>query len=465
MATTFVGRSTLLPWRAPILSMGRSLTTTAVTQGQRLPRTTSLKYSQPKDAYLLSAKVTKFIKLNKLDDAIALTMNSPGRLQSPVVWNLLIFACSEKGALNRALKLYNQIKKRGLRPDSHTYTALLRCCAQSHSPRAVAEADKVYEYLQTNQTPSLIHSNAMLRVYARHGRTDEMIEFYRTMPPSGNQAPDEVTYTITMQAMAQLQPQPQSSAVEPTEAAGSNAESKGNDNINGTGGDALNPAVPNRNPGRPGFAAPGKLAPDVAFARIHPVWLDLVMDQQKRLIMNQHNTAQTPLIRPDRHLVHFFLHIASRVRTPEHISQALTAVELMFGFQYRPDRPITDQAGPALVTGSSSSSSSPPPSSSESEVVGIAPTAAESSVPQGLFAAGYDSTCLDGNMLNRILTLCLSGQEYRRGLAYAHQTMATFQPTIELGLSNFFMLTELFRKQTAEEIGLNKRPRREKRAS
>ncbi|KAJ1933938.1 hypothetical protein GGF37_006554, partial [Kickxella alabastrina] len=53
-----------------------------------LPTTTSIKYTIPTDPYLLAQKFRNVLQQGKLDDAVAIVMQSKKRDQSGVVWNL-----------------------------------------------------------------------------------------------------------------------------------------------------------------------------------------------------------------------------------------------------------------------------------------------------------------------------------------------------------------------------------------
>src|SRR5436190_852992 len=97
------------------------------------------------------------------------------------------------------------MKKRGRKPNSQTYTILFRGLAHnSSSVKAVRTALSIYESLclpSSDIKPSIIHSNAVLGVCARHNDMDALWEVAGKLPESGYGAPDNRTYTIILNAL------------------------------------------------------------------------------------------------------------------------------------------------------------------------------------------------------------------------------------------------------------------------
>lgn len=101
------------------------------------------------------------------------------------------------------------MKKRGHKPDAHTYTIMLRGYTMNHRmPHAVEEAMKVYDSMwrpESNIKPSIIHSNAIINCLGRALNMDALWSVAGRLPDRGPGAPDKWTYTTilnTMQACA-----------------------------------------------------------------------------------------------------------------------------------------------------------------------------------------------------------------------------------------------------------------------
>ncbi|PVZ97891.1 hypothetical protein BB558_006149 [Smittium angustum] len=151
------------------------------------------------DPYILVEKFVKLVNNNKFNEAVQLTNLYSNSSQSVVLWNMIIKEYGLTGNKNKALKAYSDMKKRSFQPNEQTFTALLVGFSRSRSPLAVSEAkeifDKIPKYIQK---PSIIHINTMMLVYASHGLTLSLEEMYQSLPKSGPNAPDVVTYTTIL---------------------------------------------------------------------------------------------------------------------------------------------------------------------------------------------------------------------------------------------------------------------------
>ncbi|KAJ1930323.1 hypothetical protein IWQ60_000435 [Tieghemiomyces parasiticus] len=413
--------------------LSRSLATTPRRTSHFLPRETKVKYKSVDDPYLLSAKIDRIIKLHKLSDAIALAMTAPQRAQSTVVWNRLITACASMGALNRALKLYNQLKRRGLSPDPQTYTALLNVCAGSDSPRAVSEAEKIFEHLKERFPPGIIHINTLLKVYAETGHFDRMTEMYKQLPPSGNNAPDNITYTIVIQALLNRY------KFESRPAATAETPEKGSEELRPEAS-SRKTATAERKPAKQNKALPSDLTPGKCFEDAFAVWTELIEDQRRRSILNQHNTVQTAPIRLDAPLVNALLLAASRSANPNHAKCGLQVLQDAYGFSSSVVGPL-----PAYAT---ETARLQPMRLQAKESRGGGGTKVKEEEEDDDSAPVFDS-----QTFNRMLTLCLNAKSFRRGLSFAHQAREKF-PENKPSLSNLFMVSEVMRKYTAQVFGL-----------
>ena len=99
------------------------------------------------------------------------------------------------------------MKKRGQFPDSYTYTIILRgLSANAQTSGVVERALTVYHSLYAANSrvePSIIHTNAALKVCARAGNMDALWGIAGKIPESGPAAANEVTYLTILNAIRQ----------------------------------------------------------------------------------------------------------------------------------------------------------------------------------------------------------------------------------------------------------------------
>ncbi|CAO3569495.1 unnamed protein product [Mortierella alpina] len=167
----------------------------------------SKKITLPKDPYLLSEKVLKFARNGKLDDAITLVLEAPKSRQNEVVWNHLIQESSRLGKATQSWKLLNDMKKRGFEPNDRTFTILFNALAiNSSSPNNVSRAKALYQQMQDSEDtpPTLTHTNALLKVCARSNDHESLLSVYNSMPTTGPNAPDVVTYNLLINSLARM---------------------------------------------------------------------------------------------------------------------------------------------------------------------------------------------------------------------------------------------------------------------
>lgn len=97
------------------------------------------------------------------------------------------------------------MKKRAQIPDSHTYTILLRGLADhAHFSQTVGKALSLYHSMSTERAkvkPSIIHTNAVLKVCARAGDMDGLWGVASKIPERGAGAADALTFTTILNAI------------------------------------------------------------------------------------------------------------------------------------------------------------------------------------------------------------------------------------------------------------------------
>ncbi|KAJ1822572.1 hypothetical protein LPJ56_000664 [Coemansia sp. RSA 2599] len=187
--------------------LARSLHATSQTafgemKRQPLPKTTSIKYTIPTDPYLLAKKFQEVAAKGKLDDAVAIVMQSKARCQSGIVWNLVINAYAKDGRLSRALRAFTEMRRRGFKPTPTTFTALFKACALSDAEKSVQIAQSAYESMESHGVrPTIISVNSLLNVYLRKHNVDAILERFNELPAEGPRAPSLATYTIVLSAL------------------------------------------------------------------------------------------------------------------------------------------------------------------------------------------------------------------------------------------------------------------------
>ncbi|KAL2012665.1 hypothetical protein VTN00DRAFT_190 [Thermoascus crustaceus] len=162
------------------------------------------------DPRQLADRVARLLKDRQPAMAAALVRRAQKEhMECGVAWNHLMEYCMEKNAPMAAFKFYNEMKKRGRRPSSRTYTIMLNGLshigeAKVQGIRPVRTAFSIYKSISAPNSAverSIIHTNAMLNVCARHGDMETLWEVISDLPEEGPGAPNRMTYTIILQAI------------------------------------------------------------------------------------------------------------------------------------------------------------------------------------------------------------------------------------------------------------------------
>ncbi|KAL7786700.1 hypothetical protein V8C37DRAFT_391764 [Trichoderma ceciliae] len=175
---------------------------------ERLGRIVKKQLQHMDDPWHIAQYVEDCLAKDRFEEALLLTKLAGKDRQVVVAWNHLINHLLGKQQLRDAIKLYNDMKKRGQLPNVQTFTVIFRGCAQSQHPKlAVAEAVKHYNILLTDKRlqPNSIHLNAVLNVCARAGDLDSMFLIADTVNDS-TRAPTSYTYTTIFNALRHQAP-------------------------------------------------------------------------------------------------------------------------------------------------------------------------------------------------------------------------------------------------------------------
>ncbi|GAB7339136.1 hypothetical protein MBLNU457_5807t1 [Dothideomycetes sp. NU457] len=157
------------------------------------------------DPLKLAGQVRTTLAKHEFDKALAMTRMASKEMQCTVAWNHIIDYLMSRGATKAALKVYNEMKKRAVFPDSHTIVLILRGMATG-KPKAedVSQAVTMYHSLSAPNSrvqKSIIHTNATLQVCAKAGDIDSLWSVVGSIPDSGREAADTLTFTVILNAL------------------------------------------------------------------------------------------------------------------------------------------------------------------------------------------------------------------------------------------------------------------------
>ncbi|KAL1861995.1 hypothetical protein Plec18170_000819 [Paecilomyces lecythidis] len=122
-------------------------------------------------------------------------------MRCQVAWNHLLQHCMDRDAPHAAFRFYNEMKKRGRKPDDRTYTIMLHGLSDMTGTRGFKPVETALSIYKSIRSPNVTHSNAMLNVCARHGDMNVLWEVAGNLPEEGPGAPDHKTYTVILHAI------------------------------------------------------------------------------------------------------------------------------------------------------------------------------------------------------------------------------------------------------------------------
>ena len=94
-------------------------------------------------------------------------------------WNAMIIAYSRRGAMFEALSLYHRMASEGVRPDSSTYTVVLKACTRSLDLRSGEETWR--QAVDQGYGDDVFVGAAVLNLYAKCGKMDEAMRVFDKM--------------------------------------------------------------------------------------------------------------------------------------------------------------------------------------------------------------------------------------------------------------------------------------------
>ncbi|XP_046404393.1 pentatricopeptide repeat-containing protein 1, mitochondrial [Ischnura elegans] len=116
-------------------------------------------------------QIKALLKERKVSEALSIL--DSGEIAKPdgYVYGLLIKACGSVGYTKKAFKLYNEMKKRGIKPRPSVYTSLFNACSNSPwKEDTLSRATYLLNSLEGNgYEPNDINYNAMIKAFGRGG--------------------------------------------------------------------------------------------------------------------------------------------------------------------------------------------------------------------------------------------------------------------------------------------------------
>ncbi|CAG8959434.1 hypothetical protein HYFRA_00001332 [Hymenoscyphus fraxineus] len=172
---------------------------------QRMGRVLSKYPVYGSDPLKLAEYIRQTLQEDNFDKALAVVRAASRGLTCIVSWNHLIDWQMSKGKMNAALKTYNEMKKRGQVPDSHTFTIIIMGCTKHRDVKAgLGQVLAIYHSMLLDKSPvkpNTIHLNAILKMCAKAGDMDAMFGVVASMPTKGVAAPNNLSLTTIINAL------------------------------------------------------------------------------------------------------------------------------------------------------------------------------------------------------------------------------------------------------------------------
>ena len=165
-----------------------------------------------RDPYLLTRKVQQLLLAGRFDEALDHTRNVASDLNRTTSWNSLVQYTLKKGSVNEAMKLFNEMKKRGQIPSAHTYGFMLKGLADTEpSLLQVETTDKLMEMLLSKSQSAifnLLHVNTAINVYVRNREMEKARLLLESLPRKPTLTPDAITYTTLLRGLSMSNQKP-----------------------------------------------------------------------------------------------------------------------------------------------------------------------------------------------------------------------------------------------------------------
>ncbi|KAI4118383.1 MAG: hypothetical protein LQ345_001552 [Seirophora villosa] len=158
-----------------------------------------------RDPVKLADNTISLLRKDDHERALETVRKASKSVPCSVSWNHLIDYDMSKGKVQKAIKKFNEMKKRAQQPDAQTYTILLRGLSwHPHLPETLSRALKIYHSMSATNCPvkpNIIHTNTMLKVCALARDMDTLWAVAAKLPRKGAGAPNNLTITIILNAI------------------------------------------------------------------------------------------------------------------------------------------------------------------------------------------------------------------------------------------------------------------------
>ncbi|KAI1268277.1 hypothetical protein F5Y18DRAFT_222632 [Xylariaceae sp. FL1019] len=155
------------------------------------------------DPLHIANRVRRALDSDDFDHAAMITRQASKSHKVEVSWNHLIDYQLKHDRLAAALKLYNEMKKRGQLPNAQTFTIFFRGCARTtHKKKSLAEAIKLYNTMLSvgRIKPNTVHLNAVLHVCAQAEDIEAMFSVLQSSEDA-TRPTNNLTYTTILNAL------------------------------------------------------------------------------------------------------------------------------------------------------------------------------------------------------------------------------------------------------------------------
>lgn len=154
------------------------------------------------DRFKLAEHVDYTLRNNNPDKALDMCRLASRNMECVVAWNHVVAWHMKNSRVNKAIDIFNEMKKRGQFPDGYTYTRLFKGFAGN--PDYITKAVSIYYSMNSPASkvkPNITHTNIILRVCALAYDMDALWGVISQIPDTGPNAPDSITYTTILQAI------------------------------------------------------------------------------------------------------------------------------------------------------------------------------------------------------------------------------------------------------------------------
>ncbi|KAL4986325.1 hypothetical protein BDW68DRAFT_163422 [Aspergillus falconensis] len=197
------------PFDRPRGSGPDALMLIAMNKGESVAKkTVEMELAWLKDRTVLAERVQRLLKQDNIAFAAELVRTAQRRnYNTQGAWNAILAYCFEKGHAEAAFRFWNDMKKRGGKPNSFAYTTMLRGMGHVNRTTRVdpmSMARSIYQNMLDPDSPvevTLIHHNAMMTACGLHGDMNLLWEIAGSLPEEGPGSPDVITYTIILNSL------------------------------------------------------------------------------------------------------------------------------------------------------------------------------------------------------------------------------------------------------------------------